>query len=157
MKKYECAVDINLPLEKVVALFNDPANFQYWQNGFVSYQTINGTPRTLGAISKILFVNGKNTIELTETIQAMNLPTQMTALYEHAHGSNTMTNTFMELPGNKTRYIAEIGNAKGYGLLPKLMIVFMFGAYKKHNQKWLNQFKKFAEGSPSAPSFISPI
>jgi len=152
MKRYECAVDINLPLEKVVALFNDPANFQYWQDGFVSYQTINGQPRTTGAISIITFLNKKEPLVLTETIQSMKLPVQMTALYEHEHGSNTMTNTFMELPGNKTRYIAEIGNAKGYGLIPKLVIVAMFSVYKRHNQKWLNQFKKFAESTATVPN-----
>jgi hypothetical protein len=58
---------------------------------------------------------------------------------------NTMTNSFTELPGNKTRYTTGIGYAKFIGILPKLMAWLMPNMAKKQNQKWLDQFKAFAE------------
>src|SRR5580692_1547369 len=98
---HECTVDINAPVDKVVALFNDPNNLKEWQDGFVSYEHISGTPRTVGAKAKVNFVNGSRKIELVETIQVMNLPSEMKALYEHPHMSNTMTHYFTSLPDNK--------------------------------------------------------
>jgi hypothetical protein len=140
-----CSIDINVPIDKVVTLFNDPNNFKEWQDGFISYETISGIPRTTGAKSKIKFDNGKHKIELIETIQVMNLPAEMTALYEHKHMVNTMINRFTELPGQKTRFTTDVGYYKFIGLMPKLMGLIMPAMIKKQNQKWLDQFKKFAE------------
>jgi hypothetical protein len=75
----------------------------------------------------------------------MNLPAEMSALYEHGHGSNTMINTFTELPGQKTRYITGVGYMKAIGFLPKLLMWLMPGMAKKHNQEWVENFKAFAE------------
>jgi hypothetical protein len=142
---FECSVDIDVPIDRVVALFNDPKNFKEWQDGFISYETFSGTPRAVGAKSKINFDNGKHKIELIETIQVMNLPAEMTALYEHKHMVNTMINRFTELPGQKTRFTTDMGYYKFIGFMPKLMALIMPGMFKKQNQKWLDQFKKFAE------------
>jgi hypothetical protein len=143
--KFECSAEVNLPIDKVIALFNDPQNFKEWQDGFMSYEPISGTPRTAGAKSKITFVNRKHKIELIETIQVMNLPAEMTALYEHKHMVNTLTNTFTELPGQRTRYTSGIGYIKFIGFMPKLMALLMPGAFKKQSRKWVDQFKAFAE------------
>ncbi len=143
--RFECSTDINVPIDKAVALFNDPLNFKEWQDGFISYEPISGIPRTKGAKSKITYINGRHKIELTETIEVMNLPKEMTAFYEHKHGSNTMTNRFTQLPGQKTRYTSGVGNIKSIGIIPKLMALLMPGMFKKQNQKWMDQFKAFAE------------
>jgi hypothetical protein len=143
--KFESSVDIQAPIGAVTALFNNPDNFKAWQDGFVSYEHISGTPRTTGAVAKVTYINRKHKIVLTETIQAMNLPTELTALYEHEHMVNTMTNSFTELPGQMTRYTTGVGYVKYIGFLPKLMALLMPGMAKKHNQKWIENFKAFAE------------
>jgi hypothetical protein len=143
--KFECSTDINAPLDKVVALFNEPNNFKEWQSGFIGYEPISGTPRTAGAKSAITYINGKRKIVLTETIRVMNLPMEMTALYEHEHMDNTMTNSFTELPDGKTRYTSGIGYIEFHGFMPKLMAFLMPGMFKKQSQKWVDQFKAFAE------------
>lgn len=143
--KFECSAEINLPIDKVVALFNDPRNFKEWQDGFISYEPISGTPRQAGAKSKITFINRKHKMELIETIEVMNLPAEMTALYEHEHMINTLINSFTELPGQKTRYTTSIGYIKFNGFMPKLMAWLMPGMFKKQSQKWVDQFKAFAE------------
>jgi len=145
--KFESSVDINAPIDKVVALFNNPANFKQWQDGFISYEPISGTSRTAGAKSKVTYINRRHKIELIETIQVMNLPAEMTALYEHEHMVNTLTNSFTELPDKKTRYTAGMGELKLIGFMPKLMAFLMPGMAKKQNQKWLDQFKAFAESA----------
>ena len=142
---FQCSIDINVPIDKVIALFNDPGNFREWQDGFVSYEPISGIPRTVGAKSKINFDTGRHKIELIETIQVMNLPEEMTALYEHKHMVNTMINRFTELPGQKTRFTTDMGYYKFIGFMSKFMALMMPGMFKKQNQKWLAQFKMFAE------------
>jgi hypothetical protein len=143
--KFACSVDIAVPIDKAVSLFNDPGYFKEWQSGFVSYEPLSGSPRTTGAKSKIIYINGRHRIELTETIQVMNLPAEMVALYEHRHGVNTMINSFVELPGKITRYTTGIGYMKPIGIMPTLMAFLAPGMVKKQNQKWLDQFKEFAE------------
>jgi hypothetical protein len=143
--KFACSTDIDVPIDKVVALFNDPHNFKEWQDGFISYEPISGTPRTEGAKSKITFLNKGHKMELIETIQVMHLPAEMTALYEHEHMVNTLTTTFTELPGQKTRYATNIGYIKFNSFMPRLMAWLMPGMFKKQSQKWADQFKAFAE------------
>src|ERR1700761_478315 len=143
--KFESSIHIDAPIDKVVTLFSDPANFKEWQTGFVSYEPISGTPGTAGAKSKIKYVNKGHNIELTETIETMKLPAKMTAFYEHKHGENSMTSSFTELPGNKTRYTSTVGNIKAKGLMPKLMLWLAPGMMKKHNEEWLSRFKDFVE------------
>jgi hypothetical protein len=129
----------------VVSLFNDPGNFKHWQSGFVSYEHLSGIPRQTGAISKIIYFNRKHRIELKETIQSMNLPGEMTALYEHKHGVNTLISRFTELPGGRTRYTTGVGYMKPIGIMPSLMALLMPGMFRKQNQRWVDQFKDFAE------------
>ena len=143
--KFEESIDINVPVDKVVALFNDPDRYKDWQNGFISYETISGKPRTAGAVSVVKYKNGRHNIELTETIRVMNPPAEITGLYEHKHGSNTMINTFTALPGDITRYTTAVGYMKPKGFLPTLMAFLMPGMMKKRNRQWLEQFKAFAE------------
>ncbi len=143
--KFECSTEINAPISEVVALFNNPDYYKEWQDGFISYEPISGTPRTTGAKAKINFVSGSHKIELTETIEEMNLPKEMIAFYEHKHGANTMITRFKELPGDHTLYVTGVGYMKAKGLMPKLMSMFAADMMKKQNQKWVDQFKAFVE------------
>lgn len=59
--------------------------------------------------------------------------------------TNTMTSRFSELGENKTEYTAEIEYTKFNGIIPKLMSMLFPGMFKKQSQKWLEQFKSFAE------------
>ena len=143
--EYSFTLEIEKPIGQVVKLFDNPNNLKEWQDGFVKIEHLSGNPGTTGAKSKITYKNGGHTIELTETIQVKNLPAEQVGLYEHKHGSNTMTNRFTSIDANKTKWEVVIGNVKSIGLMPKLMAMLMPGLFKKQTQKWLNQFKAFAE------------
>ena len=142
---FSCSVDINAPIGTVVSLFDNIGNMKKWQDGFKSHEHISGIPGTAGAKSKLVYDTGKHVIELTETIQNKQLPKEMTALYEHTHMVNTLTTSFTELPGGKTRYTTTIDYTKFIGFMPKLMSILMPGVFKKQAQKWADQFKVFVE------------
>lgn len=145
--KYTCSIDINLPIEKVIELWNDENNFPKWQDGFKTIVLISGKAGEEGAESNIFLEQGKRKIELKETITVNNLPDEKTALYEHIHMSNTQTSRFKVIDANSTQYISEVEYLIFNGFMPKLMAKLFPGMFKKQSQKWMNQFKVFAEES----------
>lgn len=143
--KFVCKAEINLPISKVVELWRDEKNFKEWQDGFVKIEHISGEPETVGAKSKIYLEQGKRKIELLETITFNNLPDEKSAIYEHIHMTNTLTTRFKSLGDNKTQYISEIEYTRFHGMMPKLMAKLFPEMFKNQSQKWLDQFKEFAE------------
>ncbi len=143
--KYTCSIDINLPLDNVVSLWENKAYFKEWQDGFQYIKLIKGEPNSVGTKSKILLQEGKRKIELIETILINNLPEEKKALYEHIHMTNTQTTRFKKLSENQTRYISEVEYTKFNGIIPKVMVKLFPGMFKKQSQKWMNQFKAFVE------------
>ncbi|MGB1240989.1 MAG: SRPBCC family protein [Chitinophagales bacterium] len=142
--KYTCTVTIDVPIEKVVALWEDEQNFKEWQDDFKSIEHLEGIPHIRGAKSKIVF-DGKNRIELIETILSIDLPKEKVALYEHIHMTNTQSSKFKTIEDNKTLYTSEVKYLKFNGFMVKLFAKFFPSKFKGQSQKWMNQFKAFAE------------
>ena len=142
--KYQCTVHINLPIDKVVSLWSNEDYFKEWQDGFESIEYLSGTPNTKGATSKIIF-NGKHKMELLETIISTNLPNEKVGLYEHIHMTNTQTSRFIAIDEHTTQYISEVEYTKFNGFMIKLMAKLFPGKFKQQSQKWMDQFKDFAE------------
>jgi len=143
--KFTCFADINAPIDKVVALFNDPDNLGEWQEGFQSITHLSGEPGTVGAQAILVFHSGKHVIELKETILTVNLPYEMKGLYEHIHMHNTMTNQFDEIGEGQTRYTAHIDYFRMIGILPRIMAFFFAGKFRAATQQAVDNFKAFVE------------
>jgi hypothetical protein len=58
---------------------------------------------------------------------------------------NTMKCTFVKLGKNKTRYEYEIEYTRISWVMPRLMMTLFPGLYRKQAEKWMRQFKAFAE------------
>lgn len=143
--KYTCSVEINSPIGTVVDLWADENKFKEWQDGFVKIDHVSGEPGSIGSKSTIYLEQGKRKMELLETIHVNNLPDEKTALYEHIHMTNTQTTRFRSIDDGKTQYISEVEYTQFNGFVPKLMAKFFPGMFKKQSQKWMDQFKNFAE------------
>ena len=143
--KYKCTVEINSPIEKVVNLWSDEDHFEKWQDGFHSIECIEGEANSVGAKSRILLQQGKKKMELIETILTNDLPNEKKAMYEHIHMTNTQTTKFESVSEGRTLYISEVEYTKFNGFIPNLMAKFFPSVFKKQSQKWMNQFKMFAE------------
>lgn len=142
--KYLCTVIIDLPLEKAANLWNDEAHFSKWQDGFQSIELLSGTANTKGAKSRIL-IEGKQKIELIETIISNDLPKEKIALYEHKHMTNTQTTRFKSIDTNKTEFTSIVEYTKFNGFIIKVMAKLFPNMFQKQSQKWMDQFKQFAE------------
>ena len=141
--KYSNEVTINRPLEKVIELFDNPANMPKWQPGFISMEHLSGTPGQPGAKSKLKYKMGKREIDMIETITTRDLPKEFHGIYEAKGVYNVQKNYFSSIGENQTKWVAETefrfsGFMKLFGwLLP--------GTFKKQSQQFLDLFKAFAE------------
>ncbi|MGH1366194.1 MAG: SRPBCC family protein [Calditrichia bacterium] len=143
--KYTCTVEIDLPRDKAAKLWADESNFKEWQDGFISIERLSGDAEAEGTKSRILLKQGKGQMELIETIIHSNLPEEKKAFYEHIHMDNTQTTTFEAITATRTRCISEVEYTKFKSFIPKVMAFLFPGVFKSQSQKWLDQFKAFAE------------
>lgn len=141
--RYSNEVEINLPLQKVIELFDNPANMPDWQPGFISMEHISGEAGQPGARSRLKYKMGKRDVELIETITNRNLPHEFHGTYEAKGVYNVQRNYFSPVGDNKTKWLSE-AEFKFSGIM-KLIGWLMPGAFKKQSQKYLDMFKEFAE------------
>jgi len=95
--KFTASIEIKQPLEKTIALWQNPENYKHWQEGFISKELLSGTAGEVGAVSLIKLDFNKDIMELTETIQVSDLPNEFKVLIEHKHMSNTMNSKFTSI------------------------------------------------------------
>jgi len=143
--KFKGVIEINQPLDKVVELFSDPKHLGEYQDGFLRKEKINGAEGEDGAVSKMYYKQGKREMELTETIISNNLPDSFYASYHHKHMDNTLKSSFIALSNTKTRYETEGEYTAFRGFIPKMMALLFPKMFEKQAQKWLDNFKVFAE------------
>ena len=143
--KFKGLIEIEQSLEKVVELFSDPKFLGEYQGGFLRKELTSGSEGENGAVSKMYYKHGNGEMELTETIIANNLPDSFYASYHHKHMDNTLKSTFTALSTNRTRYETEGEYTAFRGFIPKMMGLLFPKMFEKQAQKWLNNFKVFAE------------
>ena len=139
------SIDIKKPKQHVATLFADPNNLEHYQDGFLRKELVSGQAGQDEAVSKMYYQYGKKEMELTETITTNRLPDSFEAFYHHKHMDNTMKCTFESLGTDETRYKYEIEYTRINWVMPKLMAILFPGVYRKQVEKWMKQFKEFAE------------
>ncbi len=141
--KYSSDIEINLPREQVIDLFDNPDHMKAWQKGFISLTHLSGTAGQSGAQSTLKYKMGKREIEMVETIIKRELPTQFSATYEVKGVWNKVDNTFTEIDAEKTKWVtAHEFRMKG---MMKVMAFLMPGMFKKQSFQYMKDFKAFAE------------
>lgn len=143
--KYSNEIIINLPVEKVIELFDNPKNLDKWLTGLVSFEHISGVPGQVGAKSKLKFKNKRGEAEMIETITVRNLPFEFSGTYEMKGVWNLQQNFFTEMPGgNTTKWRADT-EFRFSSFMMKIMGALMPGAFRKQSYKFMENFKTFAE------------
>lgn len=145
--KFSCNTVIMLPKARVIELFNNPDNLVHWQDGFIKFEHLEGTPGAVGSKALMSYKVNNKALDITENILVNNLPHEFTGLYEYAPMTNTMQNLFEELSANETKYVANIEYTQLNGIMVKIMTFLFPGMFKKQVKKWMDQFKDFAENA----------
>lgn len=143
--KYQASIDINLPIDEVVAKYDNEENLYKWMEGLQSIEHISGTPGEPGSKSNIVFQMGKKKMEMIETVVRRNPPEDITMTYEAKGVYNIVKTSFVKVSDDVTTCINEQEfQMKG---VMKLFAWLMPGAFKKQSMKILNAFKNFAENN----------
>lgn len=142
--RYSLHIDIALPRDRVIELFDDQENLFQWMEGLVSCDLISGEAGQVGARSKMVFQMGKRRIEMIETITVRNLPDEFSCTYEAPGVWNEVQNHFAEIGPEETQWTTH-NHFRFKGLFMRLMGFLMPGAFRKQSYKYLERFKAFAE------------
>jgi len=141
--KYSCEVIIELPRDRVVALFDNPDNLSKWMPGLKSSEHLTGERGQPGATSRMVFDQGGKQIEMIETIVSRNLPEEFTGTFETEGVKNHLVNRFYEDEPQKTRWVTETEFTFSGKL--KLMAPMMRSSFQEQTQEYMDRFKRFAE------------
>jgi len=141
--EYTNEIKINLPLQKVVELFDNPDNLSKWQPELISFEPVSGEPGKDGAKAKLKYKMGKREIEMVETITKNNLPKEFNGTYETKGVYNEISNRFESIDENTTRWVSH--NVFKLSGFMKIIGFLMPGSFSKQSCKYMEQFKEFAE------------
>lgn len=142
--KYTSEITINLPRKRVIELYDSKENLYKWQSELQSFEHKSGKKGEVGAQSELHYKMGKRDVQMIETITKNNLPEEFHGTYDAGNVFNIQRNFFQEINENQTKWISESEfQFKGIG---KLIFPLMKGSFKKQSYKFLESFKKFAEG-----------
>ena len=147
--EYTQDIDIDLPRDQVIALFDDPDNLAKWQEGLQSFEHLTGEPGQPGATSRLVFLQGRRRIEMIETITARNLPDSFDGTYDAKGVHNIAENRFVEVTPGRTKWVAHnVFEFAG----PMKIIGLLFGrTFPKQTMKYMEAFKAFAEHGTEDP------
>lgn len=144
--RYTISIDIELPREKVIELFDNTDNLKQWQPGLQKTEHLSGEPGQAGAKMKMYYKMGKREIEMIETVTLRELPEKFHGTYDANGVHNIQENYFEVIDQNKTRW-TSISEFQFNNFSMKVMGWIMPGAFKKQSKKYMTLFKDFAENT----------
>ncbi len=145
MINYTTDITINVPREKVIELFDNAENIKKWQPEFQSSTHISGEPGQEGAKSLWKYTMNNKEVEMEEVITKRNFPDSFEGKYTMKGTENIMKQTFIEVDENTTKW--ESYNEFHLSGFMKLMSWFMPKAMKKGTDRYMKNFKEFAESA----------
>ena len=139
---YSVTVEIDLPRERVIELFDNPDNMPHWQPSLLSFTHLTGEAGQAGATSELKYQMGKREVVMIETITERNLPNTFSATYETKGVWNQVSNHFVEQDGKTLWTINTVFKCTG---ILRIMAWLMPGMFKKQTTADMLSFKAFAE------------
>ena len=146
--KYTNKITVELPLDAFTEKMDNPENLKHWMKGLESYKQLEGKPGEVGAKMQFNFNHKNRKMEMVETITHRKMPHEFHATYETKGMVNTLENYFEETKDGHTIWTSHSEFIPG-NFMMKLMTALMKGSFKKQSQKFMNNFKNFAENNVS--------
>ncbi len=141
--KYTSEIIIDLPIEKVVSVFNNQDYMFEWMEGLKKVTPLTRIQGEIGSRMEMYFEIGKRKMHIIETILDKKLPQHMICKYNSFGMESTVSIHFEAIETVKTKY-STISNYKFKGLF-KLMSIFSSKVFKNQSYKYLADFKEFVE------------
>ena len=142
--RYTCEVIIDKGIDEVISLFDSFDNMKKWQPELQTIEHLSGESGQPGAKTRLVYQHGKRKTEMIETVLVRNLPEEFSGTYETKGVLNNLKNSFHDLDDGSTKWVCETEFI--FSGLMKYVAWMMKGSFKKMTQKFMDQFKAFAEG-----------
>ncbi|MCG8573051.1 MAG: SRPBCC family protein [Spirochaetes bacterium] len=143
MLKYRTEIIIDLPRSRLAELMDSFENLKKWQPDLISYENIEGKPGDKGTKTLLKYNMNRKQVDMIETIINRNFPDEFSALYEAKGVKNWVTNSFIPITENQTKWQCE--NIFQFSGVMAILSVFMRSAFNKQTKEYMDFFKKFAE------------
>jgi hypothetical protein len=141
--QYTTYIDINLPLDAMLALFDNAQNRPLWQPELRKMTHISGNIGQVGAKTEMVFyIMARNSV-MIETITERNLPHSFAAVYTMKGIQNTIQNRFEALSETQSRWTVE-SEFKFSGMMA-FVSGMLEGVFKRQTDDFCKNFKAFAE------------
>ena len=147
--EYSCSERIDLPRDRVIALFDDPDALPKWQRGFVSMEHLEGTPGQDGARTRLTYRMGRGDVVMIETIERRALPEEIDLVFEADKVWNRVENRFTQPTSDSTLWSMHC-EFRCSGLV-RLMALVMPGMFRRQTRQTMADFKAFAERGETVP------
>lgn len=139
---YANEVTIQLPISRVIELFNDPQHFPQWQQGLQTYETISMERALPGAKSRLVFQLEDQKIEMIETVERI-APDEYSTVYETAGVWNRVVNQFFAQGEQQTHWVVK--NEIHFTGSMRVISAVMQKSFEKRTANMMEGFKAFAE------------
>lgn len=134
---------IHADLQTVWSAFNNSANKGRWQQNFESLTHKSGSRGQPGAVSELIFNEGKKKIVLKETITERRDPDFLACTYESSQGKTIIVNHFSAIDNTSTRWFSWC-NFTFSGPM-KFTAFFIAGSIEKRIAADMQRFKLLVE------------
>ncbi|NGZ88649.1 SRPBCC family protein [Psychroflexus maritimus] len=141
--KYTTEIIIDLPLSKVIAIFENPELLPDWQRGLKYSKLIKGENGEVGAKRKLKVDLEIKTIIMIETIIKKKLPNEWHGKYSANGIDSIQKNYFKAINENQTHWKNE-SEFKFHGAM-RIISKIMPGIFKQRGEQVMTDFKAFAE------------
>ncbi len=144
------SVEIDAPLAKTWAIFNDPANMEKWmstdQMKFESIELISGKENEVGSKYKLVMTDRGNRVEMIETVMAYEFQKRFAFNLKDDFADFNLDISFKE--DNGKTIVTEV-NSGGIELpfFSKVMVYMFRGMIKAQKEEMYGQLKELVEKS----------
>lgn len=142
---YTTQTVINAPVERVAELLGNRDKMPLWMKGMEGYKHLRGEPGTVHAQTTI-YLNLGTTVQVTETILAIEYPHRFSVRYEMPQGSVVIT-SLLQRKGRKAT-VYQLEHTFTFSGMLKLGAGLMKPAFVAQSNKVMNSFKEMVEAEP---------
>ena len=141
--KYSTEITINKPLSETFKLFNDQESIRQWIPEIQKFEAIVEKPGVTGSEFRITMDNNGETVTMKEKVLAYVEDEKVTLYFDAEQVLKTDDYTFIS-DGESTKIQLNVTfQAESY--IMSCMFPYFKGAFKSVDEKYLNNFKAFAE------------
>ncbi|WP_033955959.1 SRPBCC family protein [Psychroserpens jangbogonensis] len=145
---YTTEIIVKVPLDAFIKKMDNIDNMKHWQRGLQSTEHISGNPGDLGSKIKLNYKYDKRDMEIIETITKSNFPHEFHATYSATGMNNIQKNYFSETADDFTKW-TSVNHFIPLSFSMRVMLFLMPKAFKKQSNKYMQDFKNFAENGTS--------